>query len=168
MLSIRPLMPADVAQVLNINVAARPNVAALDRLELARLAELSPTHIVAADGDAVCGYALNFGRDDDYDGEEFLVLRSLIAQPFVYIDQVAVAGRVRSQGIGRRLYEALERAASDRGISCLCCEVNTMPPNPGSLAFHARLGFSTLSSLATRDGRNVVLLEKRIIGATLK
>jgi len=42
-----------------------------------------------------------------------------------------------------------------------------MPPNPGSLAFHARLGFSTLSCLATRDGRNVVLLEKRIIGATL-
>src|SRR4029453_6498064 len=140
MLSIRPLMPADVAKVLNINVVARPNVAALDRLELARLAELSPTHIVAADGDAVCGYALNFGRDDDYDGEEFLVLKSLIAQPFVYIDQVAVAGPVRTQGIGRRLYEALGRAASDRGISRLCCEVNTMPANPGSLAFHARLG----------------------------
>jgi uncharacterized protein len=167
MLSIRPLMPADVAQVLKINVEAQPNVAALDRVELARLAEVSSTHIVAADGNAVCGYALNFGRDDAYDGEEFLTLRSLIAQPFVYIDQVAVAGPVRTRGIGRRLYEALERTASDRGISRLCCEVNTRPPNPGSLAFHAKLGFSTRSSLATRDGRNVVLLEKRIIGGTL-
>ena len=167
MLSIRPLVAADEAQVLKINVEAQSGVAALDHVELARLVGVSPTHVVAADGDAAYGYALNFGRDDAYDGEEFLAMRSLIPQPFVYIDQVAVAGAARTQGIGRRLYEALERRAMDLGICCLCCEVNIRPPNPASLAFHARLGFSTLSSMATSDGRDVVLLEKRIISGTL-
>jgi uncharacterized protein len=162
MLSIRALMPADEDQVLKINVEAQPNVAALDHVEFSRLMGLSRTHIVAADGETVFGYALNFGRDDAYDGEEFLALRSLISQPFVYIDQVAVIGSAQGTGIGRRLYKALEHTGWERGIRCLCCEVNTMPPNPGSLAFHSRLGFSKLSSFATRDGRNVVLLEKRI------
>jgi len=160
MLVIRPLTPADETQVLKINVEARPNVAALDRVELARLSSLSRTHFVAVDGELVRGYALNFARDDAYDGEEFQALRSLIAQPFVYIDQVAVTGPARAQGIGRRLYEALEYAASERRIHRLCCEVNTTPPNPGSLDFHARLGFSTLGSMDTRYGRNVVLLQK--------
>ncbi len=160
MLTIRSLLPADEAQLLKINVEAQPNVAALDRTELVRLSSLSRTHIVAADGDVLRGYALNFARDDAYDGEEFLMLSSLIAQPFLYIDQVAVADSVRAQGIGRRLYGALEQAASERRIHLLCCEVNTTPSNPGSLAFHGRPGFSTLSSMATRDGRDVVLLQK--------
>jgi predicted GNAT superfamily acetyltransferase len=160
MLVIRPLAPADETQVLKINVEAQPNVAALDRVELARLSSLSRTHLVAVDGEAVRGYALIFARDDAYDGEEFQALSSLIAQPFAYIDQVAVTGPARAQGIGRRLYEALEYAASERRIHRLCCEVNTTPPNPGSLDFHARLGFSTLGSMDTRYGRNVVLLQK--------
>jgi predicted GNAT superfamily acetyltransferase len=162
MLSIRTLMPADEDQVLEINVEAQPNVAVLDHVEFSRLMGLSRTHIVAADWETVFGYALSFDRDDAYDGEEFLELRSLISQPFMYIDQVAVVGSAQGTGIGRRLYKVLEHTAWERGIRCLCCEVNTMPPNPGSLAFHSRLGFSTLSSFATRDGRNVVLLEKRI------
>jgi len=157
---IRTLTPADETQVLEINVEAQPNVAGLDRVELARLSSLSRTHFVAIDGEVVRGYALNFACDDAYDGEEFLSLRKLISQPFMYIDQVAVARSVRTRGIGRQLYESLDHTASERGIRYLCCEVNTRPANPGSLAFHARLGFNTLSSMATRDGREVVLLQK--------
>src|SRR5215510_9982654 len=123
MLSIRPLMPADEAPVLRINAEAQPHVTVLDRVELARLVRLSRTHVVAADAEAVHGYALNFLRDDAYDGEEFLALKALIPQPFAYIDQVAVAKPARAQGIARRLYEALEQTASNQGIRCLCCEV---------------------------------------------
>ena len=41
MLAIRPLMSADAGQVLSLNVSARPNVAPLDGIELARLQALS-------------------------------------------------------------------------------------------------------------------------------
>jgi predicted GNAT superfamily acetyltransferase len=165
MFSIRPFASADTDRVLSLNAGARPNVAPLDDAELARLHALSSTHLVAVDGGAVLGYALSFAHDDEYDGEEFQALRVMLAQPFSYIDQVVVLASARAAGIGRRLYEAIERAAVLRGARCLCCEVNTAPPNPGSLAFHGRLGFIAIGSLATRDGRNVNLLQKRLSAA---
>jgi uncharacterized protein len=162
MLSIRTLVPADNAQVLSLNAKAQPHVAPLDSAELERLQALSQAHVVAEEGEAIVGYALAFARDDAYDGEEFVTLRSLIPQSFIYIDQIVILGTARRAGIGRRLYDALERAALLRDAHCLCCEVNTTPPNPDSLAFHSRLDFSPVGSLATRDGRNVKLLQKRL------
>ena len=162
MLSIRALVPADKAQVLSLNASAQPNVARLDDVELARLQALSQEHIVAVEGEVVRGYALVFTHDHAYDGEEFLALRSLIAQPFIYIDQVVVLRTAQGTGVGRCLYGAIERAALLRGADSLCCEVNTVPPNPDSLVFHTRLGFSTVGAFSTQDGRNVNLLQKRL------
>lgn len=162
MLSIRTLVPADNAQVLSLNAGAQPHVAPLDGAELERLQALSQAHLVAEEGEVIVGYVLAFAREDAYDGEEFLTLRSMIPQSFVYIDQIVILGTARRAGIARRLYGALEHAALLRDAHCLCCEVNTMPPNPGSLAFHKRLDFSPVGSLATRDGRNVDLLQKRL------
>ena len=162
MISIRALAPGDAADVLSLNASATPNVARLDAAELSRLLGLSRDHLVATEREAIRGYALTFYSEHAYDGEEFLELRSLIARPFVYIDQVVVDRAARRTGIGRDLYGAIEKAALARGAGSLCCEVNTWPPNPDSLAFHARLGFGTIGSLATRDGREVHLLRKRL------
>jgi len=158
------MVPDDKAQVLSLNARARPHVAPLDDAELTRLCSLSDAHLVAVAGGMVLGYTLNFADDTAYDGEEFLVFGSLIARPFIYIDQVVVLSSVRGTGVGRILYAALEHAALMRGARSLCCEVNTDPPNPGSLAFHHRLGFSVVGAIATQDGRKVHLLEKRITG----
>jgi predicted GNAT superfamily acetyltransferase len=57
---------------------------------------------------------------------------------FLYVDRVVVAPEARGQGHARRLYDDLAAVAAGRP---LCCEVNLMPPNPGSLVFHERLGF---------------------------
>jgi predicted GNAT superfamily acetyltransferase len=150
---------------LALNASARPNVAPLDGIELARLQGLSREHIVAVEGEEVRGYALVFAHDHAYDGEEFLALRPLIARPFLYIDQVVVLRSLQGTGIGRQMYGAIERSALLVRASSLCCEVNAMPPNPGALAFHSPLGFSAVGSLATGDGRTVHLLRKRLRGA---
>jgi uncharacterized protein len=162
MFSIRKLAHSDNAQVLSLNAKAQPHVAHLDANELHRLQSLSQAHLVAEENAAILGYALAFDRNDAYDGEEFLALRSLIPQAFLYIDQVVVLGSAQKSGIGRSLYNALEQAALLRHADCLCCEVNTTPPNPDSLAFHTRLAFSSLGAFATRDGRDVALLQKRL------
>jgi len=65
---------------------------------------------------------------------------------FVYIDRVVVAERSRKRGLGRLLYCDLMTAARDAGHTRLCCEVNIDPPNPGSDAFHASLGFGEIGS----------------------
>jgi hypothetical protein len=35
-------------------------------------------------------------------------------------------------------------AACEAGYTRVCCEVNVEPPNPGSDAFHANLGFEEI------------------------
>ncbi len=159
---VRALIFSDTDQVLGINSTAIPAVAVLDQKELSRLINLSRMHIIAANGAVVLGYVLAFQNSDNYDGEEFLAFRSAIREPFVYIDQIAVYHEARGTGIGRRLYEALERSGAHIGARTLCCEVNTKPPNPSSLAFHKHLGFIAHGTLSTQDGRDVELLKKRI------
>ena len=60
---------------------------------------------------------------------------------FIYIDRVVVAEGSRRHGLARLLYADLMEAALRAGYVRLCCEVNIDPPNPGSDAFHAQMGF---------------------------
>ena len=161
MIGIRAMAQADGAEVLRINAASQPKVALLDEKEWARLMALPGHHLVATrEGAGVVGYMLVFFRETPYDGEEFLALRSAIAEPFIYADQVAVAEEFQGRGIGRAFYEELESAAGRRGVRILCCDVNLDPPNPGSSAFHRKLGFGVAGLMVTRDGRDVELLAK--------
>jgi predicted GNAT superfamily acetyltransferase len=61
---------------------------------------------------------------------------------FVYVDRVVVAAAARGRGYARTLYTELFRIAREAGHQIITCEVNLVPPNPGSDAFHAALGFS--------------------------
>ena len=159
MRSVCSFEPEHASDVLRINAAAGVAVCRLDARELSRLAAISPFHLIAlADDGKVLGYLLAFSRDDGYDGEEFLALRSAIDEPFLYIDQVAIDSRLAGTGIGRMLYGALAQRGRELGAKVLCCEVNTSPPNPGSLAFHGHLGFRKVGALSTSDGRTVALL----------
>jgi len=65
---------------------------------------------------------------------------------FFYIDRVIIDGAAQGQGMGRRLYEDVEKFARGRGHEFLACEVNTVPNNPGSHAFHLRGGFKVLGA----------------------
>lgn len=120
-------------------------------------------HIVAvSENNEVAGYALTFGREAAYDGEEFLALRLSISQPFLYIDQVAIAPEARRKGLGLDIYAAIEAVAARHGIRRLCCEVNISPANPVSLEFHTKIGFESVCQMHASDGRKVLLLAKAL------
>lgn len=163
MIKVRHLSMDDRYEVLRINAAARPAVAALDDIELARLLGLPNHHLVATNSaGTVLAYILAFDANSSYDGEEFQEFLLKTQAPFIYIDQVAVHEAWRGTGIGKALYGAVESITELRDCHLLCCEVNTDPPNPGSMAFHKRIGFASIGSLATRDGRRVELLTKAV------
>lgn len=82
----------------------------------------------------------------------------------VYVDRVAVVASARGQGIARRLYEDLAAAVPASGRGGLACEVNLDPPNPGSLAFHARLGFRPVGEARDpRNGKRVLYLFREAV-----
>jgi len=154
---------ADCAAVLNINAASRPAVASLDRTELERLRAVGAGHLVAvaANGEVV-GYLLAFAHQCSYDGEEFQYFLGRLPQPFLYVDQLAVDALHRRSGIGAALYGVVAARAREQSVALLCCEVNSMPPNPASLDFHRRLGFTIIGNGDTLDGRRVSFLVKSV------
>lgn len=80
---------------------------------------------------------------------------------FIYVDRLAVAPSQRRAGLGKALYEMLIACAQTSGYRRLCCEVNLSPPNPDSMAFHARLGFAQIGRAEAR-GKQVAYLMKEI------
>lgn len=100
------------------------------------------------------GYLICFDQDADYDSVNFLWFKTRYPR-FVYIDRVVVAAHTRGQGIARRFYEGLFDQARAVGHTHIVCEINLTPANPGSLAFHAALGFVEVGQADLNSGKRV-------------
>ncbi|MGL4325462.1 MAG: GNAT family N-acetyltransferase [Beijerinckiaceae bacterium] len=81
---------------------------------------------------------------------------------FVYVDRVVVAEHSRGRGIARALYGDVLQFAQSRGAAIVGCEVNSDPPNPGSDAFHAALGFAEAGQALLQNGKTVRYLVRRV------
>ena len=88
------------------------------------------------------GLALLVAFDDacTYDNANFAWLKQRFAR-FYYIDRVVVSEQARGRGLARAFYAGLEERARLEGCQRLVCEINSVPPNPQSDAFHEALGF---------------------------
>jgi predicted GNAT superfamily acetyltransferase len=137
-MAIRDAAPADMARILILNNAEAEAVNALDERSLAEISEQSFAFL--ASGDPVDAFLLALSHETPPRGPNHAWF--LAREPkFVYVDRVLVSASVQGRGLGRELYAALKERARAAGIGMLCCEVNLMPLNLKSLAFHERLGF---------------------------
>ncbi|SRR5258705_4393744 len=100
-------------------------------------------------------FLVAFEQMDAYDGGHFLWFRERFDE-FLYIDRIVVAEEHRRQGLGRLLYEDLFNRARRLGNSPITCEVNALPPNPKSDAFHAALGFVEVGTATIDNGAKIV------------
>jgi predicted GNAT superfamily acetyltransferase len=97
----------------------------------------------------------------DYASENYLFFSDRareLGRTFVYVDRIVLAPAMRSRGLGPQLYAAVSDEARRVGAPEVLCEVNVEPPNPGSLAFHTRLGFVEVGRQKTHGGENTVAL----------
>jgi len=157
-LTIRPAALADLEAILALNREGQPGVTPLSLDEVERCVVRATSFRVAERGGAACGYLLAFGAGFSAIGDEYAWF-SARHSDFLYVDQIAVAASARRCGVGAALYADLAREAQLRGARRIVCEVNLRPPNPESLAFHARQGFAEAGRLEVSDGRFVALLE---------
>ena len=104
---------------------------------------------------------LTFDQSADYDSPNFLWFRDRFAR-FVYIDRIVVDAEARGAGLARKLYGQLFDLARAAGHDMIACEVNSQPPNPGSDAFHAAMGFVEAGSASPAPGKTVRYLTKAL------
>lgn len=149
----------DHEAVLALNNGATPHVNALSAEPFTWLVDHAEWFRVWEDEVGIAGFALVLRSGLDYWSENYKWFSARHAS-FLYLDRVVVAERVREQGVGRALYDDLAGFAAGRWPR-ITLEVNLRPPNPGSLAFHERMGFTRVGVREEDGGVKAVLMMER-------
>ena len=159
---LRDATAADWADVLALNQAHRPHVSALTPAGLRQLHERAIHFRLAEAAGTLVGFLIALDPSAEHGSPNFLWFKARYER-FDYIDRVAVVAARRRHGVGRRLYEDLERFAGERGFGLLTCEYNLRPPNADSARFHGRLGFAEVGRQDTERGQKTVSLQIKIL-----
>ena len=158
--TLRPYRDRDLDALVAVNDAAYPAVPITPAEELAELIGMSSVAVVVDDG-AAAGFVLGMPPGLAYQSENYLFFSARAREhgtTFVYVDRIVLAAHLRGRALGPQLYDAVFDEARRVGADEVLCEVNLEPPNPGSLAFHTRLGFVEVGRQSTKGGANVVAL----------
>ena len=158
---LRVMREADLPQVRELNNAASPAISPLSEEELAALFEMCDVRLVSTDRNhQLLAFMLSMGTGQPHTSENYqwFEARGVRHQ---YIDRIVVSPLAKGTGLGRALYESVFERARERGASEVTAEVNIRPGNPGSMAFHERLGFRQLAEQETRGGTVRVALLAR-------
>lgn len=156
---VRDATAADGEFILSLNAASTPAVSEMSREALGDISAWANRILVAEAGGVAAGFIILVRPGSAYPSDNYAWFEQHFPR-HLYIDRVAVRGDVRAQGIGRALYEEALRLCRELGEERLTAEVNEDPPNPESMAFHARLGFRHLLSRRSLSGKTVAMLER--------
>ena len=161
--AVRDIETADLPRVLEINNANTPGVSELTLTELEIDLENS-LHALAIENEQgeVCAFCITFdpGAPDAGDNHRWFAERY---KSFVYLDRIAIDSNHQNRGLGALLYQAVEQHMQNSAEHpLLCCEVNLEPPNPGSLRFHKRIGFTEVGRHSPQQDYLVSMLSKNL------
>lgn len=157
---LRDASRQDWPRVLELNAASVAALSPLDERRLRYILALAHRCLVVDDGDReVAGFAIAVAPGTDYDSTNYGWFGERYER-FLYLDRIAVAAQSRRRGVGARLYDAMEDAASP--FERMVCDVNIIPRNDASLAFHAARGYREVGRLAHGSSKTVALMSKEI------
>ena len=160
---VRNIKSADLTRVLAINNANTPGVSELTLSELETDIK-NCLHALAIDNEhgKVCAFCITFAPDAPDAGVNHRWFAERYAS-FVYLDRIAIDPTYQNLGLGVLLYQSVEQQMIDSAQhSLLCCEVNLEPPNPGSLRFHHRIGFTEVGQHSPQQNYLVSMLSKNL------
>lgn len=155
---LRAISPQDVAAVLDLNAHNVSALSPMDEDRLMLLLDRADRGDVVDVGGEVAGFVLTFAPGTDYDSANYRAFGERFGADFYYLDRIVIGDRFRRQGLASFVYDELEEIAAP--YRRLTLEVNTVPPNEVSMAFHRSRGYDEVGRLDDGDGKQVALLSK--------
>ena len=159
---IRNATTSDLETVLTLNESVVPHVNSITLADMQDILLKAEYFRGACDGDdQVVAFLIGLNPETEYHSPNFLWFCDHY-ENFAYVDRIAVALSAQRQGVAEALYGDFAKVTLNWAQS-MCCEVNLRPENPGSIAFHQRLGFVQVGTLESDNGaKKVALLLKKI------
>ena len=156
--TLRRITPDDHDDVLALNAANVVKLAPMDRDRLVALERIADRFdVIDVDGE-FGGFVVTFGPGTPYDSENYRWFSERHRQ-FYYLDRIVLEPHHRRQGLATFVYDELEQVA--RRYERLALEVNLVPRNDASLAFHERRGYVEVGQLGDQ-AHLVSMMEKQL------
>ena len=142
-MTLSAITPADYEPLLALNNRYKKETSLLNAPQWQQLVEQTS---FARQFEPHLGFLLCVASSQNFSNTNFLWFKERY-QSFVYVDRIVVSEAAQGKGAGRALYESLFDYARNTGHKSITCEVNKLPPNPGSDAFHKRMGFEPVATV---------------------
>jgi predicted GNAT superfamily acetyltransferase len=149
-----------IKHIYYLNEENTPEVGSLPSVKsLEELIKMSSNALYLSKNDEVIGFIICFRENSVYGSENYKFFNNK-NKKFLYIDRVVVKDGYRRMGYGTKVYEHLDKIASEHLLP-ICCEVNSIPKNDVSINFHINNGYKEVGE---RDFKNhsVKYFEKNI------
>ena len=157
---LRPLRDTDVADVLTLNERNVAKLAPMDEARLHELRDLADRFDVVDVEGRFAGFVVTFGPGTSYDSENYRWFTDRHgSDAFYYLDRIVLHEEFRRRGLGGFVYDEMERVAAP--YRRLSLEVNLVPRNDASLAFHEARGYVEVGRLGDEE-HLVALMEKSL------
>ena len=152
-----PLTLSDLEAIRTINQENIPEVSDIESIErLQQLIDWS-SHVIVVRDEVVAGFIILMREDQNYESPNYDFFNSK-KEPFLYVDRIAIQESYQRKGLGKLIYDKVIEIGKELDIN-VTCEVNTVPRNTPSLAFHADFGFEEVGT-KDYDDHSVVYLNK--------
>lgn len=163
---IRAFRPDDFPRLYEANQASVPGVGTETEKSLRKWIDMATCLVATDPDDQPLGFitVMDIGQPE-YDSANmrwFEGYAERTGKSVMYVDRIALTPDARGQKLGEALYEAAFQAIGSADE--LGCEVNTLPPNPGSHRFHQRLGFEQVGETTYVPGEKAVMFYARPLG----
>lgn len=158
-MTLREVTRADWPQLLALNLASVRELSELDGSRLEFILSLARRSLVVESGGEILAFALAIAPGTAYESRNYRWFGARFER-FLYLDRVVVTETRRRSGIGTRLYDAMETTAVP--FDRMVCDVNLIPSNDVSLAFHAARGYREVGRLVHGPEKVVALLSKEL------
>jgi len=156
-MEIRALQISDSSSIWEINEQGLPGTGKVSEQEILDLLNYSSLSIGLFDSNSLLGFVICLPPKTAYGSLNYLWFNERY-DDFLYVDRIAVSTANRNQKIGSKLYQAVIHTASKLGVP-IAAEVNLRPPNPDSVRFHQRHGFTEIGQF--EHGQKAVIMMLR-------
>ena len=152
-----PYASEDLEAIRAINQENIPEVSDIESIErLKQLIEWS-SHLIIVRGSEVAGFIILMREDQKYESLNYDFFNKK-DEPFLYVDRIAIQESYQRKGLGKLIYDKVIEIGKTLNVN-VTWEVNTVPRNGPSLAFHEGFGFEAVGT-KDYDDHSVVYLTK--------